>query len=463
MSIKITVKYNNYKITAKRNNYLTMTSTKNIFKITYPIFLTLVAQNIINVTDTAFLGHLSEVALGASALGGVFYIAFYFLGYGFSQGTQILIGRRNGEKNYSAIGPIFNNSLIFNFLLATLFFIITWINMPKLIHFLVSSQEIYTATIEFLEWRIFGFFFAFINVVFRAFFVGITRTKVLTISGFITAFVNIGLDYVMIFGKFGFPEWGIKGAAIASVIAEAVTVIYLYFYTLKLKDIKAFGLFRFNKIDWSEIKKILDISIFVMFQFFISISTWFMFFIFIERLGERPLAVTNIGRSMYVLLMIPGSALATTVSTLVSNMIGAGEKEQVLRFMHKVLRITLIIVIPLMVFTFIFPEFFAKIYTNNPDLIAASIPTLKVVSIAMVFCGICNIFFNTILGTGNTKIAFIFEIITLFFYITYVYYTAIILKTNVEIVWKSEYIYWGLIGTMSYIYLLSGRWKKKEI
>lgn len=53
-----------------------------------------------------------------------------------------------------------------------------------------------------------------------------------------------------------------------------------------------------------------------------------MFFIFIERLGERELAVTNIGRSLYVLLMIPGSALATTVSTLVSNMIGAGEKEE---------------------------------------------------------------------------------------------------------------------------------------
>jgi Na+-driven multidrug efflux pump len=188
-----------------------------------------------------------------------------------------------------------------------------------------------------------------------------------------------------------------------------------------------------------------------------------MFFIFIERLGERELAVTNIGRSMYVLLMIPGSALATTVSTLVSNMIGAGEKEKVMAFMNKVLKITLMIILPLMAITFIFPEMIARIYTSNPDLISASIPTLRVVSVAMVFCGICNILFNTILGTGNTKVAFIFEVITLSFYAAFVYYTAIYLRTKVEIVWMSEFVYWISIGTMSYLYLLKGNWKKKEI
>ncbi|MGC3977113.1 MAG: MATE family efflux transporter [Paludibacteraceae bacterium] len=440
-----------------------MTDTKSIFKVTYPIFFTLVAQNIINVTDTAFLGHVSEVALGASAIGGVFYIAIYFLGFGFSQGAQILIGRRNGEKNYAEIGPIFNNSLVFNFLLSLVFFLLSVFFMPSLIRVLVSSEHIYRASLEFLNYRIYGFFFVFLNVIFRAFFVGTTYTKVLTISGFITAIVNIILDYVMIFGKFGFPEWGIKGAAIASVIAEAVTTVYLFVVTRRYDKSNTFGLFHFHKIEWEPIKKVLDLSIFVMFQFFISISTWFMFFIFIERLGERELAITNIGRSLYILLMIPGSALATTVTTIVSNMIGAGEKEKVLSFMNKVLKITLLAIVPLMSVTFLLPQVIARIYTDNVDLILASVPTLRVVSVAMVFCGVCNIFFNTILGTGNTKVAFVFEVITLLFYVSYVYFTAIYLKTKVEIVWMSEFVYWALIGTMSYIYLLKGSWKKKEI
>ena len=195
-------------------------SNKKIFQVTYPIFLTLIAQNIVNVTDTAFLGRVSEIALGASAIGGVFYIAIYFVGFGFSQGAQIMIARRNGEKNYGQIGSIFNNALVFNFLIATIIFTLSLFFIPDLMRYLVHSDRIYQASIEFLNWRIYGFFFSFLNVTFRAFFVGITRTKVLTVSAVITALTNIILDYLLIFGKFGFPEWGIEGAAIASTAAE---------------------------------------------------------------------------------------------------------------------------------------------------------------------------------------------------------------------------------------------------
>ena len=440
-----------------------MKSNKEIYQVTYPIFLTLIAQNIINVTDTAFLGRVGEVALGASAIGGVFYIAVYMVGFGFSQGAQILIGRRNGEKNYAAIGPIFNSSLVFNFLLALIIFITSILFVPHLMKYLVSSQHIYDATIEFLNWRIYGFFFAFLTTVFRAFFVGITRTRVLTVSAIITALTNVLFGYLLIFGKFGFPEWGIAGAGIASVLAEFVSLIYLIIITLKQKDKHVFGLFSFRKIEWVTIRKILELSIFIMFQYFISISTWFMFFIFIERLGERPLAVTNIGRSLYILLMIPGSALSTTINTMVSNMIGEGHKEQVIPFMKKVTGITLAIVLPMMVFTFAFPQLFARIYTDDPGLILACVPTLRVVSVAMVFCGIGSIIFNTISGTGNTRTAFVIEFFTLFFYIGYVYYTAIILHTSVEIVWMSEFVYWIIIGGMGLWYLLNGNWRKKEI
>ncbi|NLO71451.1 MAG: MATE family efflux transporter [Porphyromonadaceae bacterium] len=440
-----------------------MYSNKKIFQITYPIFLTLIAQNIINVTDTAFLGRVSEVALGASAIGGVFYIAIYFVGYGFSQGAQIMIARRNGERNFANIGPIFDNALLFNLVLAVVITFLSFLSIPFLIRYLVHSDNIYHTTIEFLNWRIIGFLFAFLTVIFRAFFVGITRTKVLTVAAIITAVTNILLDYILIFGKFGFPELGIAGAGIASTAAELISLIYLVFVTLKLKDREIFNLFRFAGIDFQTIGKILSLSIFIMFQFFISISTWFMFFIFIERLGERPLAITNIGRSLHILLMIPGSALSTTVNTLVSNMIGEGHKEQVIPFIHKTLKMVLMMLVPLMIFTFAFPQFFARIYTNNLELVAASLPTLRVISVAMIFCGMSSILFNAISGTGNTRATFLIEFVTLFFYIVFVYYTAVFLHSAVEIVWLSEFVYWIIIGGLSYWYLKNGNWRKKVV
>ena len=81
-------------------------SLKKIIAVTLPILLSMLMEHIIGMTDTAFLGRVSEVALGASALGTVYFLAFFVLGSGFSFGAQILIARRNGEKNFKNIGEI---------------------------------------------------------------------------------------------------------------------------------------------------------------------------------------------------------------------------------------------------------------------------------------------------------------------------------------------------------------------
>jgi len=190
----------------------------------------------------------------------------------------------------------------------------------------VSSPQVYDATIAYLDWRIYGYFFAFISAIFRSFYVGITQTRILTTSAILMAVTNIFFDYTLIFGNLGMPKMGIEGAGISSVIAEVVTLVYVIIYTIYRADIKLFGLFQFKKVELKTISLILELSVFIMFQYFISISTWFVFFIFIEHMGERPLAVSNIGRSLYILLTIPAGALGTTVNTLVSNLIGAGRK-----------------------------------------------------------------------------------------------------------------------------------------
>jgi putative MATE family efflux protein len=442
---------------------MNLTSNKNIFNIAYPICLTLIAQNIINVTDTAFLGHVSEVALGASAIGGMFYVAVYMVGFGFSQGAQILIGRRNGEQNYSKIGLIFNNGLFFNLLLGGLIFVFSYFEIPLIIRFLVSSENVYNAVLEYLDWRIYGFLFSFANIMFRSLYVGITKTRVLTVSAVITSLSNVFLDYAMIFGHFGFPEMGIAGAAIASVVAEGVTFIFLLAYTIIKTDTKRYALFTFTKIDWKAIKQTLSLSVFIMFQYFISTATWFLFFIFIERMGERPLAMTNIGRSLYMLLMIPGAALSTTVNTLISNLIGAGRRDEVLSFVNRMISITLVFVVPIMAFTFVFPELITKIYTGDAGLIKDCTPVMRVVSVAMVFCAVGNLIFNAVSGTGNTRTAFAIEFGTMFFYISYIYYTTIISPSSTAVVWMSEFVYWTIIGVLGYRYLRKGNWQKKVI
>ncbi len=125
------------------------------------------------------------------------------------------------------------------------------------------------------------------------------------------ALTNVVLDYALIFGHFGLPEMGIKGAAIASVLAEAASLLFFLIYTYITVDLKKYGLNRLRSFDPVLLMRILSISCFTMLQYFLSMATWFCFLCGSgERLGQRELAIANIVRSIYIVMLIPVNALA---------------------------------------------------------------------------------------------------------------------------------------------------------
>ena len=138
------------------------------------------------------------------------------------------------------------------------------------------SASVGEAVMQYLDWRVYGFLFSFANTTFRAFYIGIARTKVLTTNALVMAVVNVILDYGLIFGNLGLPEMGIGGAALASVIAEASSTLFLVLYTRSAVDVKKYGFNRFS-FDWAVVKRVLSISIYMMVQQGLSIVTWFVF------------------------------------------------------------------------------------------------------------------------------------------------------------------------------------------
>ena len=88
---------------------------KQIWLINLPVMMSVLMEQLINITDAVFLGHVGEVELGASALAGIYYLATYMLGFGFSIGLQVMIACRNGEQNYAETGRTFRTSTLFMF------------------------------------------------------------------------------------------------------------------------------------------------------------------------------------------------------------------------------------------------------------------------------------------------------------------------------------------------------------
>ncbi len=438
-------------------------SYRRIWLIAWPIILGSVAQNLINFTDTAFLGRVGEVALGAGALGGIFYLAVFMLGLGFGMGQQIIVARRYGENKPKAIGSVVDHSFLFLMVLAVAAFLLLRFGAEVILHYGVKSHEVAVGTMSFLDYRAFGIFAAFMNVGFRSFYVGLGRTKVITYTTIVLALVNIVLDYLLIFGKYGFPQMGIAGAALASVIAEYTALVYFMIYTGINIRFSEFALFRFRPLRWNTMQRILRVSFPTMMQQFVSLSVWFVFFLFVEKIGKSALAVSNITRSIYVLLMMPIWGFATAANTLVSFLIGAGRSTEVMRLVYRIILLCFTGVLFMVSLGVMFPKVLLSIYTNDVLLLDMGVPVLHVVSVGALLLSVGFILFSAVSGTGKTEVSLAIELTVLTVYLTYTYLVVEHWHGSVAMAWTAEWVYGALLSLFSFVYLKSFRWKKTKI
>ena len=437
-------------------------TNREIWSIALPIMLGNMAQTIINFTDTAFLGHLGVIALGASMLAGLFYFVFTTVAAGFAVGIQIIVARRFGEKNYGRIGIIFEHGAIFVTLLGMALFSILYFFSDQLLLRLIDSPNIYEASLDYIRYRQFGIAFVCFNFLYRALYVGLSNTKVITYSTVIMAVVNIVLDYCLIFGHCGLPQMGIAGAALASLCAEISACVFFTVYSYVTLRKKEYGMFRFYRLETELMGRILKISTPTMVQKLFSFSVWFVFFVLIEKMGETATGISSITRSVYMILITPCFAFSTTTNTLVSRIIGEGHSGQVFPTIGKVLKNCMYCTIPVIILVAIFPVQIAGIYTDDLDFARLVVPSILVICSGTVLQCVGNAYFEAVSGTGNTSAALYLESAVLVVYILFIM-AMTHLTTRVELVWTAEILYGALLGILCYLYLKFAKWGNKRI
>ena len=437
-------------------------TNREIWSIALPIMLGNMAQTIINFTDTAFLGHLGVVALGASMLAGLFYFVFTTVAAGFAIGIQIIVARRFGERNYGRIGVIFQHGSLFVLLLGMVLFSILYFFSDHLLLYLIDSQNIYEASLDYIKYRRWGIAFVCFNFLYRALYVGISNTKVITYSTIIMAVVNIALDYCLIFGNLGLPQMGIGGAALASLCAEISAFVFFTAYTYITLGKREYGMFSLHAPEPELMGRILKISTPTMVQKLFSFSVWFIFFVLIEKMGETATGISSITRSIYMILITPCFAFSTTTNTLVSRIIGEGKREQVFPTINKVLKNCMLCTIPILIIVALFPVQIAGIYTDDLDFARMVVPSILVICSGTIFQGIGNAYFEAVSGTGNTSAALYLETAILVVYILFIV-AMTHLTTRVELVWTAEILYGALLGILCCLYMKFARWDRKSI
>ncbi|MES2649125.1 MAG: MATE family efflux transporter [Bacteroidota bacterium] len=439
------------------------TSYKQILSIAIPIAAAIVVPQFNFITNNVFLGHLSEAALAAAGITGVYYLIFAVIGYGLNNGLQSLISRRAGENRPEEIGKLFIQGVYITLAIAAFGILLSYTLGPVVLKLTLHDPVIYTSAVSFLKIRIWGLPFLYIYQMRNALLVGTNNSRYLVSGTIAETVTNVALDYLLIFGMLGFPKLGFNGAAIASVIAEFVGMAVV-FAVVHYKGIgKQFGLLKHSRFDPGLSKLILVQSSPLILQYFISVACWEFFYILVEHHGARDLAVSNTMRNIFGLFGCASWAFAATTTTMVSNIIGQGRQDMVLELVKKIARLSLLIGVGLAVLLNIFPHLFLSIYGQGSDFTKYATPVLRVVSVALVCMSFSTVWLNAITGTGNTKVNLAIEVFTITLYCVYVWLVLEKWQLSITIGWTSELLYWLSMFSLSYWYLHSGKWRGKKI
>jgi len=436
-------------------------NNRQILSIALPITLAILIPQINMLTNSIFLGNLSTEALGNAGITGVFYLIFAVAGHGLNNALQSVFSRYAGSGNSENFKTILAQGIRVSLQFALAGILITWFIAPYILQ-QVADPKAYPQEISFLKIRIMGLPFLYLFQMGNAFLVASLNSRYLMIGFICEALVNILLDYLLIKGRFGFPQLGFNGAAIASVIAEMVGMIVVVIVLFKTGLKKQYGLLKDFIYHKAITREILNISAPLMLQYVISVTTWLVFFILIEeRHDPIAKAVSNTMRNVFGLVGVFVWAFAGTCNTMVSNLMGQQKEEKVLEAITRIMLWSLGLCILMCLFINIAPQQFFAMFGQREIFIEQGVPVVRVVSIGMLFMSIANIWLNGVTGTGKTRVNLAIEIVSITVYLAYTWYFMRMHYISLAMAWSNELVYWFTIFILSFIYLRSGKWKTK--
>ena len=438
--------------------------SRKVWKLAYPIILANLSLTLLSVVDTAMLGRLSPAALAAAGIGGVVYLTVVATLGALSLGTQTLTARRHGEKEMAQCGQVLDNSLALALILGGIFTLLSPWLAHSLPSYLESGPTMGRLLGTYIQYRFYGTIFVLLNLTFGGFFNGIGQTKVRMKGAVIITIANILLNYLLIFGKLGFPRLGVQGAALASTLATGLLTVYYLVVSFGKRYRSEYRHFRPSNIDLSKVGKIGRLSLPLMCRSFVGVGGILVFFWIIGRIGTLELAASNILRSIYSLSYMLGGAIGAAATTLVGQNMGAERYERAEASGWEAVKLGMMAMGALGILFILVPAPIMRIYTDDLEVIQMGVIILRILGIAQIFSAIGIVLSPALIGAGDTRFILGVEMAnTCLLYLPLAWFLGVQLGFGITGAWSTEVIYMLLYALTMAIRFRGGRWKEIRI
>lgn len=445
-------------------------SVTEALRVAIPLVLSTSSLTLTLFVDRLFLSWHSIEAVAAVTPGGITYFTIVCFFQGVAQYVNTLVAQSHGAGDWKAVSRSVWQGAIFSLLSAPVMILC----IPLGVFILKNSGHdpvIIGLEVDYFYILMLGGLFVPVGAAFSSFFSGRGKTTVVLIGNLAANIFNIVLGYILIFGRLGLPEMGIRGAAVATALSNIIPLVYWFYLFLSNRFQAKYHTRSELKWDRKLFVSLMRFGVPAGAQFIMDVGSFTAFVLIVGKLGVSDLAITNIALSIESLSFLPMVGISIATSILVGEYIG----QQRPQIAEKTVRSALIISIAysgiLSFFFFLTPDIFLALFINgsNTGLDHETFFTrgsfvVRIIGLYTVFDTIFIVYTGALKGAGDTRFAMLTQVVVAWiFFVPPVYMMITYFDLGLYAAWTWLLVYVVVLAIILHLRFRSGYWKTIRI
>ena len=383
------------------------------WKLAAPVILGMLGHTFVGFVDNIMVGQLGSAALAAVSLGNSFFFVAMSLGIGFSTAITPLVAEADSENNFKKGKSAFKHGLFLCTLLSLLLYAMILLAKP-LMKLMDQPEEVVVLAMPYLNIIAISLIPLIVFQGFKQFSDGLSLTKHAMYATLFANILNVGFNYVLIFGKFGFPEMGIVGAGIGTLISRVAMVVLIWYLLKNDPKTKAFvSQIKLFVLENSMLKKILNLGLPSAMQMFFEVAIFTAAIWLSGLLGKNAQAANQIALNLSSMTFMIAMGLSVTAMIRVGNQKGLKNYVELQRIAKSIFLMGIIFAsifaTLFLIFHDVFPTLYLDLddvnnYLDNQEVIAIASKLLLVAALFQISDSIQVVFLGALRGLQDVKI-----------------------------------------------------------
>ena len=382
-------------------------------KLAFPVILGMLGHIFVSFADNIMVGQLGAAELAAVSLGNSFFFIAMSLGIGFASAITPLVAEADSAKNNLGVKNALKHGLILCSILSVLLYLLMLLAIP-VIHYMKQPLEVVELAIPYLYIISISIIPLVVFEALKRFSDGLSNTKYPMYATIAANIINIIINYLLIFGSFGFPKLGIVGAGIGTLVSRIIMIFFLSLIFMKKEKFKPYVLnIKFRIVDSLIFKKIINIGFQSALQMLFEVGIFTAAIWMSGVLGKNFQAANQIAFNLSAMTFMVGVGLSVAAMIRVGNQKGLSDFIELRRIAFSVFMLTVLIEMFFAVMFLVFRDWLPTIYLDtenlsktleNTEVILIASKLLLIVALFQIFDGLQVVILGALRGMQDVKI-----------------------------------------------------------